>query len=109
MRVLFDEIDYSFAFYSFGQHAPTDVEMEQIRRDLSNIMMSDERFEHIEARLDVVKESLIFEKAKDAHRLRNTVGIGASVVLRFHQMQGAMLFKLSYIEGDEFIPWIGKQ
>jgi hypothetical protein len=106
MMVLFDEIDYSFAFYSFGQTADTDTEVVMLKRDLSNIMMSDERFEHFDARLDVVSETLVFEKATEPHRLRHTNGIGQSVVLRFHQPQGAMVFKLAYIQGDQFIPWI---
>lgn len=109
MLVLFDEIDYSFTFYSFGQHAPSDVEMEMLKRDLSNIMMSDDRFEHFEGRINLINETLIFEKPQQPHRLRSTQGIGKSIELRFHTPQGATMFKLAYIEGDQFIPWIHRR
>jgi hypothetical protein len=103
MRVLYDSVDFMFIFYDMNVAS----EQPTLKRDLCGIMMRDCTLRTYGARVDVLTDSAVFH-TKSAHHERAVQHLGASVTLRFTTAEGAMAFKLAYIQGDSFIPWINQ-
>lgn len=100
MKVTFIKSDRCFIFHDLDS---TTNEAKAIFMELSQQLMKHDMLAPYEADIKQGERSTVFRNHPEEGR--RAVHLGQTVDLTFETDRGAMAFKLTFLMGDQYIPW----
>ena len=76
---------------------------DRCKRELCQLLMHDERLSGYFAWVQILLDTVVFYPKDEGGR--RSMHLGVTVDLRFEDPAGCAVFKLAFIDRDEFIPW----